>query len=709
MTLVMFSFTAFGGNAAREIWVKAGDGGKTGSGSEADPFNAGGRDGLDKLFKTLKEKYGDNLKINFAAGTYYGTGIWHPANYWTIKGAGIDKTFFKTAPNPQETKTIGFIDGGYNGKCQKFAISDLTFDFNISKLRQANRVFFRRIENLPPVCYFYAEKLPEWQPGKRYYTDMRELFKNAVLYKGVEYIAVCKDTKKTPPPENPAWRRMYPVSPALLDAWKAAAAYAKGQAVSRGGKGWIALKKNKSVRPGSNKNIWAEVRTDMPDPKIYTKAVFIVSKPPLGNHRIVRVKALNCNGNRLHGFEDFVFGLGGDNCLIKDCIVEKFYGTYASLIIICYGSNNRVSGCKVYGNGSCFAYGGWGCMDTVFENNYAENVSYAVNIDSLVNRNVTFRNNVFKKCNRVGILVNVDGQKYGGFLGSLAMLHNGKPVNMNTKTMEGLLIEKNQIEMVDGAPFGGIQVQEQGLISAIVRDNRLTKTPGNRKVRAIGAYHGKKVEVLNNICDRGMFLKIDNVKNKVVKGNRFPDGKPMSAPGKSPRARIDIVATPGTTLKFKALSPDAKAYYPGWGKKENHPARILFLSRPLGGSWEPASISFTPDKDCTVSLILLGQYPPKDPATGKLAPLWVCFDDLKVDSGIVLKNPGFEQRKLGWIGKNAGQFLTNRDKAFSGNTYICVWLDIPLAQRFKVKKGQKVTVTVQVRAADKDEYSSVRQ
>jgi len=154
------------------------------------------------------------------------------------------------------------------------------------------------------------------------------------------------------------------------------------------------------------------------------------------------------------------------------------------------------------------AYGGWACWDTVFENNFCANVRAASNIDSLNCRNVTFRNNVFMDCLEVGILVNVSGtvienhRQYG-------MTIDGKPVpDFARSSMDGLFIYNNLVQMRDGAPYGAIQAQTEGLRNVAIWGNTLRTTSGHGRARAIGVLRAEPAAVHDNLCETNMYAEI---------------------------------------------------------------------------------------------------------------------------------------------------------------------------------------------------------
>ena len=123
-------------NVPRECWLAIRTDGRPGSGTQADPFDAGGVEKLNALLAKFSNEYGDNLTLHFGPGVFYGDRSWAPGNNWKIRGAGMDVTVFKTQPNPDRIETVGF-----RSEAVGFEISDATFDFNALNLRKANRVF----------------------------------------------------------------------------------------------------------------------------------------------------------------------------------------------------------------------------------------------------------------------------------------------------------------------------------------------------------------------------------------------------------------------------------------------------------------------------------------------------------------------------------------------------------------------------------------
>lgn len=689
--------------AQREVFVAIRAADKPGSGTAADPLNGKGPDQLDRLFGRFREEYGDNLKIAFGPGTYYGTRLAATKSNWTIRGAGIDKTIFRTAPDPNSIRTFGFRGPA----CERFRLSDITFDFNIGKLRKANRAYLWHYAGEPVLRYFHAEDMPQWEKGKDYFATkaMRRRFRNVAHHQGVEYIQIKADPQQDPPADNfTKWRRLWPADHRKLTTWQEGTTYLPGDAVSYQSAGYICLAEMQrdDPAPSASRN-WARIDPDAYDPRIHPHAAFIRALPPGGNHVIERVKAIHTNGSRVHDLEDFVIGLGGDNCLIRDCIIDSVHGDYGTKIVLFQGRGSRVTGCKVVCNGANFAYGGWGCYDTLFDNNYAENVCSGVNIDSLTNRNVVFRNNTFRKCARIGLLINVCGRAYTDNLAKATMLYKGRTVSLGSMTMDGLLIEDNDIEVLDGAPYGCVQVQAEGLENVVVRGNHLSKTTGSRGAVAIGVFRAQNVKVVNNVCGPGMTLKSDSP-SCTFEGNRTTTGAPVEMWKHVPKCRARIDVRGDVRLRITGRqSFGVMMKHPPWVEGDKKLNSLWSTSPDLGEQWETMRISFVPESDGTISIFLMGRYQQKDKETGEYEPLWACFDKIEAE-GAAIRNGDFEQaegnRPRFWGGP--GKYIENADRAASGSGYVCGWLSAANVQSgIKVKRGQPVTVSAQVRAAGK--------
>jgi len=523
VTIVTFSSISIQGKEPsveqkkREVWIAIRNDGTSGDGSFNNPFDGSSADKLDQLFDRFFNVYGDNLVINFGAGTFWGTKNWQPRNNWHIRGVGIDNTILKTLPNPNSIGTVGFRPrlSSYGGEgLRNFMLSDMTFDFNIQKLRKANRVFVYYRYKKPVVSYCYVANIPEWKPNVDYYnTNFRRAGKNIAKYKGKEYIAVKKCKNKTPE-DNTLWSKLQSNSYKGLESWKEVEKYSKNAMVIYLKKGYICLKNDNADKPNETQGSWVQFQENIPDPRIYTNAAFIPSAPPMGGHRVQRVKAINGQGSAIFDREDFIIGLGGDNCVIEDCIIDDFKGDYSTVMVVFFGSGSVIRNCTAYGNGRFgnMAYGD------------ACNFEKATNIDSLTNNNVTFRNNVFVQCHRVGILVNVNGNTHKS-LEKYRMSYGDKKIPFATNSMDGLFIYNNLIQMKVDAPYGAIQVQSGAAKNIVIKNNCLRTEHGNR-ARAIGILKAENVLVSNNICEANMYSEIIS-KSAILKNNQNFNGQEM--------------------------------------------------------------------------------------------------------------------------------------------------------------------------------------
>jgi hypothetical protein len=508
-------------SSAHEVWVAWRTDGQPGTGLVTDPFNGNGVNKLNALFEKFRKEYGDNLTVHFGPGTYVGDRPWAPANNWHLLGAGRDITVFKTAPNPGRTETVGFRPLEVTG----FVLSDVTFDFNVLQLRKANRVFTFPWGQQRRVGYYFAAGLPPWKSGRLWKS------KQAATHHNLEYMCV-KDTQAEPGVGSD-WSVLHSNQPASLPEWKSDTLYTTGDAVALEGIGYICLQARVASSPAGGDTAWERIDPNAPDPSIYTIAAFGGTAWPrsgerlAGGNRVSRVRAVNGYGSLFFDHEDFVIGLGGSDCVIEDCVVERFHGDYGSLIVLMNGRNSVVRGCTVRGNGRCIAYGGWACFDTLFENNFCENVDAGANIDSLNNRNVTFRNNTFVNCHGCGIVVNVGGERHQPFPDYWGEL-DGRRIDLNEHGLDGLYIYGNYIERPDGARYGAIQVQQELLSNVQIHHNLIRTAGGHGRDCAIGVLQARNVSVYANRCDPNMYCQINGVTGgQLCYDNYDFEGKPM--------------------------------------------------------------------------------------------------------------------------------------------------------------------------------------
>jgi len=491
-------------NCQREVWVAIRDDGKPGSGTVTDPFNGGTVEKLNGLFSKFVSEYGDNITMHFGPGVFYGDRPWWPRNNWKIRGAGMDITVFKTQPNPNRIETVGFLSRGYDEVLSGFEISDVTFDFNVSNLRSPNRAF---VTDAGKVTYVYVDVTSEWSAKKEYGHGQ------IIQFRDSEFIAL-KASRGKLPVQGEFWSVLRSTQPADLPVWDASGSYSLGEAAAKGERVYLCVESGpQNSDPSLDAAHWQVVDSNAIDPAVYTRAVFIHGQPPSGGHRATRVKVINGNGSRFFRREAFLIALGGNDCVIEDCIVEQFRGDYATLIIVPYGQNSVVRGCVVRGNdeSSPYAYGGWACWNTIFENNFCSNVDLATNIDSLTSRNVTFRGNTFLDCRKFGIHVNVNGRIIESCR-RYSMTIDGKTVtdaDFARSCMDGLYIYDNYIQIRDDAHGGAIDVQKmRGVSNVVIRGNTLRTTSGSGRARAIVALYGKNAIVYDNLCETNMYCRI---------------------------------------------------------------------------------------------------------------------------------------------------------------------------------------------------------
>jgi len=161
-------------------------------------------------------------------------------------------------------------------------------------------------------------------------------------------------------------------------------------------------------------------------------------------------------------------------------------------------------------------------------------------------------------------------------------------------------------------------------------------------------------------------------------------------------ARVAISAT-------VKLSPVKNCYHPPWDKgKKSFTKRLVSHSEALfQDTWSDFSFSFTPEKDGSCTLVLMGMDGGINPKTKKRRPVWVYFDNVTA-TGIKIKNPDFEE-----VNKNGtlkswqhGAPLSDKQFAASGSNFVAVWHNKGSVQyKIKLIKGKKVTIKFKVKGA----------
>lgn len=117
--------------------------------------------------------------------------------------------------------------------------------------------------------------------------------------------------------------------------------------------------------------------------------------------------------------------------------------------------------------------------------------------------------------------------------------------------------------------------------------------------------------------------------------------------------------------------------------------------------WHEMRFEFTPQEDGVVTMKLMGSGVRK-PDSDEFIPIWTYADDMRVE-GAELVNGGFEEPGAkgcphGWQFELRDPLWVHDPKlAAEGEYCIKTWHNGRIAQDLKVTKGQKVTVTLQVR------------
>ena len=127
-------------------------------------------------------------------------------------------------------------------------------------------------------------------------------------------------------------------------------------------------------------------------------------------------------------------------------------------------------------------------------------------------------------------------------------------------------------------------------------------------------------------------------------------------------------------------------------------------SASVGSYWKEFFISFIPQQDGKVTLILKGPWFKPENAEKNL-PIWVAYDNLEI-MGAEAQNLDFELESVngvfdGWSGPQSNMVKGASD-AKSGKNYIKVWHDSPFTQEITVHKGKLVSIKFSVKAIGAD-------
>jgi hypothetical protein len=138
---------------------------------------------------------------------------------------------------------------------------------------------------------------------------------------------------------------------------------------------------------------------------------------------------------------------------------------------------------------------------------------------------VTFRDNVFLNCREVGILVNVSSNSVPGHE-TFSMPIDGQEINVARSVVDGLFIYGNLVLMRDNAPYGAVQVQQDGLSNVRIANNVFRTESGAGKGWSVKTYRDvKHITVCGNTCEPGM--RADVPTNAAVFDNYDFAGQPM--------------------------------------------------------------------------------------------------------------------------------------------------------------------------------------
>lgn len=180
-------------------------------------------------------------------------------------------------------------------------------------------------------------------------------------------------------------------------------------------------------------------------------------------------------------------------------------------------------------------------------------------------------------------------------------------------------------------------------------------------------------------------------------------------------ARVEIAGSwsaDQVDLDIDNVSEGGKATPANWAGTD--PAKHVIIEFPANAGWRQASITFIPHKTGRVTLSLLGNYSRVSSSAKELTPVFIAYDDLKIE-GATLKNPSFEASDANgkpddWSINNSPESLPpiddrNRAKIVTGNAVdgekaVRVWHNSRVNQTLQVEAEKPVTITFSYRLAD---------
>ena len=168
--------------------------------------------------------------------------------------------------------------------------------------------------------------------------------------------------------------------------------------------------------------------------------------------------------------------------------------------------------------------------------------------------------------------------------------------------------------------------------------------------------------------------------------------------GTAANARLWL-QVPADAPPLSVTSSSGKVGQGDWLGKVSEKERLTDINFPITtDEWTEATISFTPETDTTVTLSLLGPWNPKD------AREEVLYDNIRI-TGATLANPDFEDIKgpyfTSWKSNDIPftAWPLADETAPSGKHLAAAWNNRPLTQKFPVKGGTPVTITLSAKAA----------
>ena len=150
-----------------------------------------------------------------------------------------------------------------------------------------------------------------------------------------------------------------------------------------------------------------------------------------------------------------------------------------------------------------------------------------------------------------------------------------------------------------------------------------------------------------------------------------------------------IALSPG-----KAIGENGAIMNANWDKDPIKGKQCITAFFPANTDWKRALVTFTPDKDGTISIQLMGAWN-KD---GKQD--WTFFDDIQIE-GTELKNGSFEEGIANWnLFAKDGKKATISNISKSGEKSLKVSHDFSAVQNVYVKAAKPVTIAFWFKAAE---------